>query len=63
GINERRQYANPPCHAFVVVSACLCMCVSDNNNNNQRLRQTTTYHVIPSSTIVFAADSKYTNSK
>ena len=52
--------SKPPRHAFVVVSGSVC--VSHPDNNDQRLRQITTYHVILSSTIVFAADGRYTNS-
>jgi hypothetical protein len=61
GLNERREQQKTPSPRF-----CRCfrlfVCV-DNNNNKQQLRQTMTYHVILSSTIVFAADDRYSNSK
>jgi hypothetical protein len=59
GLNERREQQKTTSPRF-----CRCfrlfVCVDDDDNNNQRLRQTMTYHVILSSTIVFAADDRYT---
>ena len=60
GINERRKQQQNP--LATLLSLFQALCVSHPDNNDQRLRQTTTYHVILSSTIVFAADGRYTNS-
>jgi hypothetical protein len=43
-----------PLATFLSLFQAVCVYLPD--NNDQRLRQTTTYHVILSSTTVFAAD-------